>query len=312
MEWFNSSRFYEVVFSIIIAGSLLFLFLNYVKSINSKNNINKTISYAHKQKNKEFLEKIVASSKRLRKLEYDLEDKISICGFENLKGYDVIKRSFVYSGAGLILGAFLLNPIASLLFIIIGFGIPIIQVNDKVEKQLKKMDTQILKAIQLFLNEHQKNPNIAEVMQVISFKLDYPIRSEFERLSRMINSGLDLTESLNDFARRMKNEWIYLFVNALIVNKEKGSDVTEVLMRTITKISNRQIVSSEKDMETFSGTILNKILLFTVPAAFVSVLILRPEAKGLFFFTLEGKMVLNIAVILCVVSFAVNRATSKL
>jgi len=312
MDFLNQTRFYEILFNVVIVLSLLLLIGNYIRGINSKNNINKTISYAHKHRKKEFLEKVIASSKKLRKLEYDLEDKISICGFEDLKGYDVIKKSFVFSGIGFLLGLFLLNPIASLLFVVIGFAIPIIQINDKVETQLKKMDAQILKAIQLFLNEHQKNPNISEVMEIISYKLDYPIRSEFERLSRMINSGLDLSESLNDFARRMKNEWIYLFVNALIVNKENGSDVTEVLMRTITKISNRQIVRSEKDMETFSGTILNKILMFTVPAAFIAVLIVRPEAKDLFFFTSEGKMVLNIAVVLCISSFVINRLTAKM
>lgn len=312
MDWFNSMRFYEVLINIVIVGSLLLLFMNYVKGINSKNNINKTISYAHKNNKKSLLEKVIGSSKALRKLEYELEDKISICGFENLKGYDVIKKSFAFSGVGFIFGLFLLNPIASLLFVLIGFAIPIVQINDKVDIQLKKMDTQILKAIQLFLNEHQKNPNIPEVMELIALKLDYPIRSEFERLSRMINSGLDLSESLNDFARRAKNEWIYLFVNALIVNKENGSDVTEVLMRTITKISNRQIVRSEKDMETFSGTILNKILMFTVPLAFIAVLVVRPEAKDLFFFTTEGKMVLNIAVVLCVISFVINRVTAKM
>lgn len=312
MEILSTTRFYEILFSIVILGSLFILFMNYVKGINSRNNINKTISFAHKHKKKDLIEKIISMSSRLKKLEYSLEDKISICGFENMSGYSVIRQSFTYALAGVVIGLFLLNPIASVLFLIIGFAIPIIQINDKVETQLKKMDTQILKAIQMFLNEHQKNPNVAEVMEVISYKLEYPIRAEFERLSRMINSGLDMTESLNDFARRMKNEWIYLFVNALIVNKENGSDITEVLMRTITKISNKKVVQSEKDMETFSGSVLNKILLFTVPAAFIAVLILRPEAKDLFFFTFEGKIVLNVSVILCIVSFVMNRFIAKM
>ena len=57
-----------------------------------------------------------------------------------------------------------------------------------------------------------------------------------------------------------------MFVNALIMNKENGSEIVDVLMKTLTKIANKEIVQNEKDMETFSGRMLNKMMMFTVPA----------------------------------------------
>jgi hypothetical protein len=83
-------------------------------------------------------------------------------------------------------------------------------------------------------------------------------------------------------------------------------------MKTLTKIANKEVVQNEKDMETFSGRILNKMMMLTVPAAFVLVLIARPEAQELYFHTVQGKMVINVAVILCAISFVITRITEKL
>ncbi|QUH21987.1 type II secretion system F family protein [Alkaliphilus sp. B6464] len=312
IDWTSKSTL-TVIFNILIVGSIIFLISNYLKQMQMKKKVSQTLVLVKSsQKKKDFIEEMIIRNKHLNKLAIDLEEKISICGFEDTTAYDIVKKSFIYAGIGTAIGIFILNPVAVLLFMIVGFVIPIIGLNDKVESQLKKMDKQILKAIQSFLNEYQKTQNIAEILEAICPKLEYPIRAEFERLLRLINSGMDLEDALYDFAKRMSNEWIYLFINALVINKENGSDITDVLMRTITKISNREIVQSEKDMEIFSGKILNRILMLTVPAAFVTVLILRPEAKDLFFHTTQGKMVINASVVLCIISFIINRVTSKM
>lgn len=312
IEW-TSIKTLTVIFNILIIGNIAFILWNYLKQMQMKKKVSETLiltkTYSRK---KDWLEKLIENNKYLSKLSVDLDEKISICGFENITSYDVIRKSFIYAGIGIGIGTFILNPFAVILFIIIGFSIPIININDKVQEQLKKMDKQILKAIQSFLNEYQKTQNVVEILETICPKLDYPIKAEFERLLRLLNSGVKLEDALYNFARRLKNEWIYLFVNALIINKEKGSDITEVLMRTITKISNREIVQSEKDMETFSGRILNRVIMLTVPAAFVAVLLIRPEAKDLFFHTMQGKIVINVAVIFCIIGFVINRVVQKL
>lgn len=301
-----------LIVNVVVLGILLIVSLNIMNTANQKRKVRKNIliaSNAFEKKN--FLEKLIEENKYLKRLANDLDIKISMCGME-ATSYQVIQKSFVYALIGVVIGIFILNPLAILLFAVIGFAIPIININDKVHEQFKKIDKQIMHAIQMFLNEYQKTQNIAEVLEAICPRLEYPIRSEFERLLRKINSGVDFKEALNEFANRLRNEWIYMFVNALIMNKENGSEIVHVLMRTLTKIANKEVVQSEKDMETFSGRMLNKMMMFTVPAAFVLVLIARPEAQQLYFHTAQGKMVINLAVILCIISFVITRITERL
>lgn len=296
-----------IVFTIVIIVSL-----NMLNIANQRRKVKKNILVASQMiDNRNFLEKLIEENKYLKRLATDLDVKISMCGME-ITSYQIIQKSFVYTLIGMAVGVFMLNPIAIFLFAVIGFAIPIVNINDKVHEQFKKIDKQILKAIQLFLNEYQKTQNIPEVLESLCPYLDYPIKSEFERLLRKINSGVDFKEALNEFADRLKNEWIYMFVNALIMNKENGSEIVDVLMKTLTKIANKEVVEIEKDMETFSGRILNKMMMFTVPAAFVLVLFARPEAKQLYFQTMQGKMIINLAVVLCIISFVVTRLTEKM
>lgn len=301
-----------LIVNVVVFGIVLIVFFIMLNSANQKRKVKKNILISSNALNdKNFLEKLIEQNKHLKKLSMDLDVKISMCGME-ITSYQVIQKAFVYAIIGIVIGIFILNPLAILLFAVIGFTIPIININDKVHTQFKKIDKQILKAIQLFLNEYQKTQNISEVLESICPRLEYPIRSEFERLLRKINSGIDFKDALNEFANRLKNEWIYMFVNALIMNKENGSEIVDVLMKTLTKIANKEIVQNEKDMETFSGRMLNKMMMFTVPAAFVLVLIARPEAQELYFHTAQGKMVINVAVILCIISFTITRITEKL
>lgn len=301
-----------LIVNVVVLGILLIVSLNIMNTANQKRKVRKNILIASNTlEKKNFLEKLIEENKYLKRLANDLDIKISMCGME-ATSYQVIQKSFVYALIGVVIGIFILNPLAILLFAVIGFAIPIININDKVHEQFKKIDKQIMHAIQMFLNEYQKTQNIAEVLEAICPRLEYPIRSEFERLLRKINSGVDFKEALNEFADRLRNEWIYMFVNALIMNKENGSEIVHVLMRTLTKIANKEVVQSEKDMETFSGRMLNKMMMFTVPAAFVLVLIARPEAQQLYFHTAQGKMVINLAVILCIISFVITRITERL
>lgn len=301
-----------IIVDVIILLIAVIVTLNMLNSANQKRKVRKNILLTSNViSNKNFLKKLIDKNKHLNKLAMELDVKISMCGME-ITSYQIIQKAFVYSLIGIAIGIFILNPLAVLLFAVIGFAIPIININDKVHTQFKKIDKQILKAIQLFLNEYQKTQNISEVLESICPRLDYPIRSEFERLLRRINSGVDFRVALNEFANRLKNEWIYMFVNALIMNKENGSEIVDVLMKTLTRIANKEVVQNEKDMETFSGRILNKMMMLTVPAAFVLVLIARPEAQELYFHTVQGKMVINVAVILCAISFVITRITEKL
>lgn len=301
-----------IIFTIVMLLLMFIVYYNLVYATKYKK-VQKTFVQQLSQKqyvNYPIIDFFRQKIKIFDKLYNKIATKIEMYGID-VTADEILQKSLYGAGIGLIIGLVLLNPLSMLLLGIIGFAIPIINFEDQVYKQSRKIDKQVLKAIQLFLNEYQKTQNIVEVIERIYPMLEPPVRNEFARLLRQLNSGIHYKEAFNDMAKRLDNEWIYMFVNALLIHMEQGSEIVDVLLKTVTKISNKEIVQNEKDMETFSGRLLNKMMILSVPTAFVAVLFVRPEAKILYFTTFTGKLILNIAIILCIVSFLITRYVEK-
>ena len=128
-----------IVVNFIVLLIVIIVVLNMLNSANQQRKVRKNILLTSNSfHNKNFLEKLIEKNKHLNRLASDLDVKISMCGME-VTSYQIIQKAFVYSMIGAAIGIFILNPIAVLLFAVIGFAIPIININDKVHEQFKKL-----------------------------------------------------------------------------------------------------------------------------------------------------------------------------
>lgn len=307
--FFKTLTIQKISFFIIVflVGYLLFQLIEEHSEITKINTaLNK---YVYKKV--PLIEKIVDNIPMLHKIKKELEDKIYRCGLE-YSSYQILGYSFIGSIIGFFIGLSINNVFSSILLTVIGFYIPLQIISNKIYKRTRNIDRQVMKLIQLFLNEYQKTNNVTEVFSEIIKDLDAPLDKEIGLVIRELNSGYDIRTALNRFASNIDNEWIYLFVNSLIMNKENGTEITQTLMGTLLKIANKEITEGDRDSEIYSGKVLTNIMIMFVPISFIATCIMQEEAYQLYFHTPTGQIIVNIAILCAVGGYFISKLVERI
>lgn len=258
-----------------------------------------------------LLNRVVHTVPILRRLKVKLENDLYRCGMDK-SPYTVIGNSFAAAFLGFILGLSINNIPGALLMMCVGFYIPMQIISDKIYKKTRNIDRQIMNLIQLFLNEYQKTTNVTEVLTRIIPELDAPLDREVGLVIRELNSGYELRDVLHRFAESLDNEWIYLFVNAIVMNKENGTEITNTLMDTLLKIANKEIVEGDRDSEIYSGKVLAYIMVAFVPIAFIASCLMQEGAASLYLNTSSGRLVIDVAIISAIGGYAISKLVERI
>lgn len=292
---------------ILLAGYVMFNLIEEHAEITKLNSALLRFS----TKKETLVEKLVRKIPFLQSLTHSLDEKIYRCGL-HYTSYQVICNSLVGSAIGFLIGLSINNIFSSALLIVIGFYVPLQLVNDKIYKRTRNIDRQVMRLIQLFLNQYQKTANITEVFSNIVDDLDAPLDKEIGLVIRELNSGYDIRTALNKFAENIDNEWIYLFVNSLIMNKENGTEITDTLMGTLLKIANKEITDGDRDSEIYSGKVLTYIMIAFVPLSFVATCIMQEQAYDIYFHTPTGQIIVNIAILCAVGGYMISKIVEQI
>lgn len=139
---------------------------------------------------------------------------------------------------------------------------------------------------------------------LVASDLNQPVSSEFRQVFDEINYGLDFNQSLSNLATRVPSNDLNFFVIALLIQRESGGNLTELLsnlsatMRERVKLHGKiQILSAEGR---FSAYMLG-LLPFAIALLFY---LLNPEYMSLLWQTNEGQSMLLVGLILMAFGYA--------
>ena len=128
--------------------------------------------------------------------------------------------------------AFLLKkPILMGLFvgIILGFGVPHKVIGFKANSRLKQFLRLFPDAIDLIVRGLRSGLPVTESINMVSRELEDPIRSIFHNLGESVRLGVPLEKALLDMAKRLKNTEFNFFATSIILQRETGGNLSEVL-----------------------------------------------------------------------------------
>lgn len=161
---------------------------------------------------------------------------------------------------------------------------------DKIRNQLKV-------AIGFLKSELISGYSIIISLQNIIPKLPIPIKTEFQLLTREINSGISPSKALNNFAKRIDDKFAYVFSDLLAKNYEDGTDFSNALTDVSNDIAFEELEkeSVKADIITVRMTniILNVVFFISILVAFI----LAPKYSLCFKNTLFGQILLVVAVL---------------
>lgn len=199
------------------------------------------------------------------------------------------------------------NMIAIPIGILVGFKIPDLFLESAKSKRGKKLNAQLPEALTIISNGLRAGYSFTQAMGVAARELDNPISEEFSKVLRDNSLGKPIEEALTDMAKRAEDEDIDMFVTALIIQRQVGGNLAEVLDTISETIRERVKLKGEIKTLTSEGK-LSAVVITVLPIAIAIVIaLINPEYIRTLVTTTIGLVMVAAAVIMEIVGIYLLR-----
>lgn len=284
---------------LLIAYSLVGRSIERRKTIISRRGANKTQTIR-------FLDQWLGKNEFIKKQEEKFSKQVAVLDME----YDArkyTKLKILSALIGIAISAYLRNFFVAIPLALIGISVPTAFIEMKIKKRVSLFNDQILEAFQIFLTEYTTTRSVHKTIVDICPKLKNPLRKEFERLGRKLNSGEPIEECFIEFAERTQNKWTLIFAQMMITYFRNGGDFTEQLLNITKSITNEKILDETNSTELSSMRLINIAMNALVPIAYISNKFINPQDAKVFVETGIGKTIMFCVVIACSISLYIGK-----
>ena len=136
----------------------------------------------------------------------------------------------VLASAGFLGSSFLTrSPGISLIFGALLGGIPFYYVCSKKRRRMKKMERQLPDALELIARALRAGHAFSSGMSLAADEFDDPLGTEFGKTLDEVNFGVSVADALKNLANRVGSPDIKYFVVSVIIQREAGGNLAEIM-----------------------------------------------------------------------------------
>jgi len=147
------------------------------------------------------------------------------------------------------------------IIIAILFGaLPFFLLQWKKKRRMRRFDQGLPDAIDLIVRALRAGHSVSAAIELVGEEAVEPVRSEFREVYKQQNFGLPHREALLQLARRMPSSDLQFMLTAMLVQKETGGNLVDILDRTTTVIRERMRIEGEVRIYTAQGRLTGAIL----------------------------------------------------
>jgi len=174
-------------------------------------------------------------------------------------------------------------------------------------RRLKQFGAQLPDALEMLSRALRAGQSLASGFSMVSTEIAAPLGGEFGRVFDEQNLGIPLEQSLNDMATRIPNLDLKFFATAVILQRQTGGDLAEILDKIGYLIRERFKIYGQVQALTGEGRLSGVVLLALPVVLFFVVYKLNPEYVMLLFTDPMGKKMLGGAIVLQLIGALVIR-----
>lgn len=167
----------------------------------------------------------------------------------------------------------LLGPVVGLCMIMLPVG----YVLHKRKKRLTKFGQQIPEALELLGRSLRAGHSLQAGFGLVGEEMHPPLSLEFKRCFEEQKFGIPLDESIEDMAERVPNMDIRFFATAVILQRQTGGDLSEILDKIGHLVRERLQILGQIQALTGEGRMSGAVLLALPPVLFLTMLKLNYE-----------------------------------
>jgi len=197
----------------------------------------------------------------------------------------------------------LLAPISA---IVLG-ALPLFWLRMKRAKRLATFGKQLPEALELLGRSLRAGHSLAAGFGLIASEMNEPINVEFGRVLQEQNFGIPLDEALDDMANRVPNMDVRFFATAVILQRQTGGDLAEILDKISHLVRERIQILGQVQALTGEGRLSGIVLLAMPPLLFCVMLWMNPDYILKLFTDSIGQKLLIVAIITQVIGALVIR-----
>lgn len=148
----------------------------------------------------------------------------------------------------------------SLLFMVAGGAAPILILIHKKSVRMRAFAEEFPDALDLLVSALRAGISFSSALQIVADESPEPVRSEFAIVVEEQALGLDMREALTNMANRVDSLDLKFFVTAVVLQRDTGGNLTEVLDNTSRLIRDRFRILGDIMTFTAQGRLTGAIL----------------------------------------------------
>jgi len=195
-------------------------------------------------------------------------------------------------GCGLLGFLFLHMPLLACAAFAVGALIPYVLLRTKRARRLKAFNTALPDAIDLMARSLRAGHSMNSSIELIAEQSPEPLASEFIQVYQQQRLGLQFRDALLQMGTRIPSRDLQFLITAILVQKETGGDLTEILDRTAHVIRDRIRIEGEVRTHTAQGRLTGWILGLLPIILLVMINIASPGYSSVLFHDPTGQKLL--------------------
>ena len=186
----------------------------------------------------------------------------------------------------------------ALVFGVIGGFAPVFFLMQKKSRRMRAFAEEFPDALDLLVSALRAGISFSSALQIVADESPEPVRSEFAIVVEEQALGLDLREALTNLANRVDSLDLKFFVTAVVLQRDTGGNLTEVLENTSNLIRDRFRILGDIMTFTAQGR-LTGIILTCLPLGLgIFMAMVAPDYFHKMWDSHSGKAVLGFAVVM--------------
>jgi tight adherence protein B len=190
----------------------------------------------------------------------------------------------------------------------VGAIVPMVVLKVKRSRRLKAFNAALPDAIDLMARCLAAGHSIGSSIEMIGQQSPPPLALEFVQVYQQQRLGLQFRDALLQMGARVPSKDLQFFITAILVQKETGGDLTEILSRTSHVIRDRMRIEGEVKTRTAQGRLTGWILGLLPVVMLVLINIISPGYSHVLFHDPVGQNLMYAgATLIAIGAFIIRR-----
>jgi tight adherence protein B len=177
----------------------------------------------------------------------------------------------------------------------------------KCKKRIKTFNAVLPEAIDMLARALRAGHSVAGALEMLAENAQEPAAFEFGEVFKQLNLGLSIRDALMQLLDRVPSADLRVLVTAIMVQKDTGGNLVEILDRTVHVIRERLRIQGEIQIQTAQGRLTGWILSGLPVVMMVLLNLVNPGYSGILFHDPVGRKLIYIGLGMLVVGSVIIR-----